>query len=90
AIAGYLRALELHPAYAAAWVNLGTLLGGTGDYRSAEKCYRHAVALEPNPANLVCLGAALGAQGRNDEEEPYYLRALALDPEHANAQQNLV
>ncbi|RQH05993.1 tetratricopeptide repeat protein [Paraburkholderia dinghuensis] len=78
------------PAHADAWANLGTALGRAGDYRGAEACYREAVALKPNAANLVSLGASLGAQGRNDEEAPYYRRALELDPEQADARQNLV
>ncbi len=75
--------------FANAHVNLGSAVGKLGDYAEAEQHYRHAVALKPNPTNLVCLGGSLGAQGRLDEEEVFYRRALALDPDYVDAHQNL-
>ncbi|WP_144143648.1 tetratricopeptide repeat protein [Paraburkholderia sp. BCC1884] len=89
AIASFEQALTLRADYAEAHVNLGSLIGKRGHYADAESHYRRAVALKPNPTNLVCLGGSLGAQGRLDEEEGFYRRALALDPHYADAHQNL-
>jgi tetratricopeptide repeat protein len=83
------RAIAAAPAFADAYVNLGTALGKLGEYREAEQHYRQAIALNGNATNLVCLGASLGAQARHDEEERFYHAALALDPEQPDAHQNL-
>jgi tetratricopeptide (TPR) repeat protein len=88
AIASFERALALRGEYAEAHINLGSLIGKLGDYAGAESQYRLAVALKPNPTNLVCLGGSLGAQGRL-EEEGFYRHALALDPNYVDAHQGL-
>ena len=43
----YAAALRLHPGYAEAWMNLGSLYKEAGEYPKARLCYEKAVSLDP-------------------------------------------
>lgn len=61
-----------------------------GDFATAEKLLRQALAAAPNdPAYANNLGEALRAQGRFAEAVDCYRRALRADPQHADALNNL-
>ena len=47
ALRGYRRAVELDPAFAAAWTNLGSLHAETGDLDAARDAFDHALRLDP-------------------------------------------
>ncbi len=86
----YRRALELDPAHADAWVNLGRLLHESGDARAAAAHYREAIELSPqNPTALFNLGVALEDLRMPQEAILAYRTALAADPACADAHYNL-
>jgi tetratricopeptide (TPR) repeat protein len=67
-------AVDLFPAYLAAWINLATVLFELGDFERAEESLREALALEPGPtyrAAAARLSDRLqGAVGSRSSEEP--------------------
>lgn len=86
----YRRALELDPAHADAWVNLGRLLHEAGDARAAAEHYRRAIELRPDDVTaLFNLGVALEDLRMPDEAMLAYRTALAADPGCADAHYNL-
>ncbi len=81
------RALELEPAQAAHWANLGIALG-PGEESLA--CFKRAESLAPTQAaHPYNLGRALAALGRSSDAETACRRALGLDPRHPGARYNL-
>ena len=90
AAAAYRSAVELNPAAAGAWVNLGTLSYRTGDFIAAEECYRKAVEAVPGYSLAhFNLGNVFEEQRRLPEAAECYERALRLDPSYADAHYNL-
>ena len=86
----YRRVLDLDPAHADAWVNLGRLLHEAGDPRSAAQHYRKAIELRPDdPVALFNLGVALEDLRMPDEAILAYRTALAADAGCADAHYNL-
>jgi len=86
----YQRALELDPAHADAWVNLGRLLHEAGDARGAAQHYRKAIELRPDSVvALFNLGVALEDLRMPDEAILAYRTALAADAACADAHYNL-
>src|SRR6266568_2343711 len=47
AIGEYRQSIQLQPAYAAAWFNLGNAYGASGNYREAVTAYRQTLNLSP-------------------------------------------
>ncbi len=81
-----LSALQLAPNDAQLHALLGQVHRATEDWSEAEKCYHHALALEPeNPDFLVALGIVLMEQGRHPQAEEAVLQALRLAPQWAAA-----
>lgn len=86
AIPLYREALELHPDFMEAHVNLAGVLWRVGDYDGAEAHARSAVALAPDhPYAVRILGTALLHQSRPAEAEAVLRRALLLQPGFALA-----
>lgn len=87
--AAYLRALELAPAFAEAWTNLGILAANRGDLDVAIERYEKALAASPQLANAhYNLAVALQRRGKagDDERAEAALRAtLAADERHPYA-----
>ena len=75
----YRKALRLEPAYAQARVNLGNIEAASGDWGSAEKCYRRALKDSPDDYDAMNnLAVALLKQGRQlDEARALAERAVA-------------
>jgi tetratricopeptide (TPR) repeat protein len=86
----YRRAIEVDPAFADAYVNLGRLRHEAGDAAEAESHYRQALDVRPDDATAAFdLGVALEDLGRDLEAIETYERAVELDPGHADAYFNL-
>ena len=68
----------------------GAVLREQGHLDQAASCYRRALALKPDHAEVhYNLGAALKDQGKLDEAAASYRRAIALKPDYAYANYNL-
>jgi tetratricopeptide (TPR) repeat protein len=90
AIDAYQKAVELNPAAAGAWVNLGTLHYRMRRFRDAELCYIRAVEADPNYALAEFnLGNLYDEQNRPHDAVLHYKRSLAINPQHADSHFNL-
>jgi tetratricopeptide (TPR) repeat protein len=78
----YLRALDLDPADASAWVGLGLrVYQEQGMLDRAESCYRKALEVRPGYAGaLYNLGLAAELRNRPAEAESLYLETIRLNP----------
>ena len=90
AVACYRQVVQLDPAHAAAYINLGTLYYNQQNYGDAEDCYRKAVEADPRYALAYFdLGNVLDETGRLDEALLAYKSAILLAPTYADAHYNL-
>jgi Fe-S-cluster formation regulator IscX/YfhJ len=90
AIALYEEILQLDPQYAAAYINLGTILFHQRNFSVAEELYRRAT--EVDPAYVLAffdLGNVLDELQRLDESIAAYHQAVVLSPRYADAHYNL-
>jgi tetratricopeptide (TPR) repeat protein len=90
AIAIYEEILKADPGYAAAYINLGTILFHQRNFALAEELYRRAT--EVDPAYVLAffdLGNVLDELQRPDESIAAYRQAVALSPRYADAHYNL-
>ncbi len=90
AIALYEEILTIDPAYAPAFINLGTIHFHLRQYDRAEALYRSAT--EADPAYVLAffdLGNVLDELERFDESIAAYRHAVALSPSYADAHYNL-
>jgi len=90
AIALYEEILEVDAAYAAAYINLGTINFHLCQYGRAEQLYRRAT--EVDPAYVLAffdLGNVLDELERPDESIAAYRQAVSLSPRYADAHYNL-
>jgi Tfp pilus assembly protein PilF len=83
-------AVEYHPLFVDAWVNLGVLDLARGDLAQAEKRFRHALAIDREaPGAHVGLGVVAERRGDPALAEKEYRAALALDPALPEPRANL-
>lgn len=90
AIEIYEEILKADPGYAAAYINLGTILFHQRNFSLAEELYRRAT--EVDPAYVLAffdLGNVLDELQRPDESIAAYRQAVALSPRYADAHYNL-
>jgi tetratricopeptide (TPR) repeat protein len=90
AIEIYEEILKVDPGYAAAYINLGTILFHQRNFSTAEELYRRAT--EVDPAYVLAffdLGNVLDELQRPDESIAAYRQAVALSPRYADAHYNL-
>jgi tetratricopeptide (TPR) repeat protein len=90
AITLYEEILEIDAAYAAAYINLGTINFHLCQYGRAEQLYRRAT--EVDPAYVLAffdLGNVLDELERPDESIAAYRQAVSLSPRYADAHYNL-
>ncbi len=90
AVTLYKEILEIDPEYAAAYINLGTILFHQRNYDQAEELYRRATVADP--AYVLAyfdLGNVLDELQRPDESIAAYRQAVALAPRYADAHYNL-
>ena len=86
AMAAYLKALQLNPAYPQAWDAYGALLAEQGQYAEALTAISRAIALNPRLAIAhLNRGAVLMAQGHVEEALAACTHALQLKPAYAEA-----
>jgi tetratricopeptide (TPR) repeat protein len=86
----YETILEMHPAHAAAAINLGTIHYNERDYDGAEQLYRRATEADSEYAlAFFDLGNVLDELQRLEEAIVAYERALTLVPQYADAHYNL-
>lgn len=90
ATGAYLKAVELNPEAAGAYINLGTIYYNLRRLEDAEKCYRAAIAIDPHyPLALFNLGNVYDEQGKLPEARRFYEGALQVSPNYADAHYNL-
>ena len=86
----YETALDLDPALAAAWTNLGSMLAEVGDLEGAHKHYEEALRHDPEQPEAQCNLAELSLR-RGDPEGAIagYRHLLLNHPEHFEAHYGL-
>ena len=90
AISLYEQILRHDPAYAPAYINLGTIHFHLRRYGRAEELYRRATEADPGYVlAFFDLGNVLDELDRPEESIAAYLRAIALAPRYADAHYNL-
>ncbi len=86
----YETALDLDPALAAAWTNLGSMLAEVGDLDGANKHYEEALRHDPEQPEARCNLAELALRGGDAEGAIAGYRHLLLNhPEHFEAHYGL-
>lgn len=90
AIQAYVRAIELNPQAAGAYINLGTIYYNMHQLDDAEKCYQAAVTIDPDYALAhFNLGNVFDERGDLPAARRNYEQALRLAPQYADAHYNL-
>jgi tetratricopeptide (TPR) repeat protein len=90
AIELYQKIMDLDPAFAPAWINLGTIHFHLRQFDQAEALYRHATEIDPGYVlAFFDLGNVLDEMQRLDESIAAYRRAVVLSPRYADAHYNL-
>lgn len=86
----YETALDLDPALAAAWTNVGSMLAEVGDLDGAQKHYEEALRHDPEQPEAQCNMAELGVR-RGDPEGAIsgYRHLLRNYPDHFEAHYGL-
>jgi tetratricopeptide (TPR) repeat protein len=86
----YEEILDIDPAYAAAYINLGTINFHLHYYGRAEELYRRATEADPSYVlGFFDLGNVLDELQRPEESIAAYTRAVTLSPRYADAHYNL-
>jgi tetratricopeptide (TPR) repeat protein len=86
----YEEILRVDPAYAAAYINLGTINFHLRQFDRAEELYRRATEVDPSYVlAFFDLGNVLDELQRPDESIAAYRQAIALSPRYADAHYNL-
>lgn len=81
----FMRAAELQPASAGAWMNLGNVCLEAGDHAAAEAAFTHAHAMGAGDvAWLLGFGLSLLGLGKFAEANRVLHAALAIEPEAAD------
>ncbi len=90
AVHAYRKAIQLHPRYLEAHINLGNALKEQDALADSIDAYRQALALNPSHADIHNnLGVVLKEQGHIHEAISSYGRAIKLKPIHIEARNNL-
>lgn len=86
----YRRAIDLDPALAIAYTNLGNILFRRGDIPGAEKLYRRAIDVDDRqPEAHYNLGYVMLDRGQPRVAAAHFEHAIARDPRFADAHFNL-
>jgi predicted O-linked N-acetylglucosamine transferase (SPINDLY family) len=90
ALASFMQAVALQPAWVGAHLNVGLTLAEQGRLDEAILSYRRALVLNPGNADAhFKLANALYAQNRYEEALTSFERVVALEPKHGAAHSNL-
>ena len=86
----YEKAVELDPAFAAAWTNLGGLMAASGDLDSARDYFDQALSCDPDQEEARCNLAELALRdGDFDLAIEGFRVVLSNDPDHLEAHYGL-
>ena len=86
----YQEMMEHDPAFAPAWINLGTIHFHLREFDRAEQLYRRATEIDPSYVlAFFDLGNVLDELQRFGESIVAYRQAVALAPGYADAHYNL-
>ena len=89
ALQAFMRAVQLDPKCAPAWLNLGNVFYDAGEYRKAAVYFQRAMALKPDyPKAFVNLANTLVHLRAHASAIPFYDRAIELEPTLAAAYHN--
>ncbi len=89
-VAAYLKAAEIDPTSAGAFVNLGTVYFNARDWREAERQYRKALEVDPEYALAhFNLGNLFDERGDRQAALSHYVAALRIHPNYADAHYNV-
>lgn len=90
AIRAYRKVIEADPAFAGAFVNLGTIYFTARDFRQAEASYKSAIEADPSYALAYFnLGNLYDEMGDRPVALLQYESALKLNPNYADAHYNI-
>ena len=79
----YRRAVQQHPTFLRAWVNLGAVLYAEQRFREAVECFSRAVALGDREASTFgLLASSLRSAGNVFAAESAYKQAMTADPQN--------
>ena len=82
----YKKAIEINPAYAEAWYNLGNIYGKTGKFNEAMNCLNKAISFKGNYAEaLSSRGIAYASMGKINEALKDLSTSIQADPKYAAA-----
>ena len=86
----YMRAIELYPAFADAYNNIGVILRAQEKLSAAAACFRRALSMRPdNAAVLSNLGNVLWQMLRFEESATAFRRSVELEPTRPETLHNL-
>ena len=89
-VSAYLKAAEIDPTSAGAFVNLGTVYFNARDWREAERQYRKALEVDPEYALAhFNLGNLFDERGDRQAALSHYVAALRIHPSYADAHYNV-
>ncbi len=85
----YKKICRKWPSDEGAWLMVGIIQGGGGDYKQAEIALKKVIALNPDNFDaLANLGLLFFRRGDLDTALKYYLRALSFQPDHIDVLTN--
>lgn len=85
----FMRAIQLDPKSASAWLNLGNVFYDAGEHRKAAVYFQRAIALKQDYAKaFVNFANTLVHLHAHAQAIPFYDRAIELEPETAAAYHN--
>jgi Tfp pilus assembly protein PilF len=83
-------AIEYHPLFVEAWINLGVLALARGEIDRAEERFRRAVSIDREASRAIAgLGVIEERRGKTLAAEHRYREALAIDPGLSEPRANL-
>jgi hypothetical protein len=85
-----LKAIEIKPNYAEAFMNMGVSLTSQGKLDASIKSFEHAIKIQPNSAEAYNnMGNALQRNAEPEAAKASYLKAIEIKPGYAEAAWNL-
>ncbi len=90
AIECFQKAIEIHPDFAEAYYNMGTVYHYKGNYDRAIECYHKALEINPNHAKAFNnMGSSYYYKINYDKAIECYHKAIEINPDYADAYYNM-